>query len=80
MVLHPEVLRKGQEEIDRVVGTDRLPNFDDRANLPYVEAIFLECLRFVCLVLYSIPPGTKYDCNQLATSGATGRTSRDVCR
>ncbi|KAI6039896.1 cytochrome P450 [Pisolithus marmoratus] len=46
MVLYPEVQTKAQEEIDRVVGTDRLPNFDDRPNLPYVEAVFLETLRW----------------------------------
>ena len=46
MVLHPHVLKKAHEEIDRVVGTSRLPDFDDRENLPYVEAIFQEVLRY----------------------------------
>ena len=45
MVLHPHVLKKAQEEIDRVVGPNRLPDFDDRENLPYIEAIFQEVLR-----------------------------------
>ena len=45
MVLHPHVLKKAQEEIDRVVGRKRLPEFDDRENLPYIEAIFQEVLR-----------------------------------
>ena len=35
MTLHPEVLVKAQEEIDSVVGNDRLPGFSDRPNLPY---------------------------------------------
>jgi cytochrome P450 len=35
MMAHPEVLAKAQEEIDRVVGSDRLPTFDDRPFLPY---------------------------------------------
>jgi len=30
MVLHPEVFRKAQTEIDRVIGNDRLVDFDDR--------------------------------------------------
>ncbi|KAI6149296.1 cytochrome P450 [Pisolithus tinctorius] len=47
MVLHPDVQRKAQEEIDRVVGADRLPDFGDRPNLPYVEAVLLETLRWV---------------------------------
>ena len=45
MTLYPEAQRKGQEEIDRVVGNDRLPDFEDRENLPYVDAIYKECLR-----------------------------------
>ncbi|KAE9396859.1 cytochrome P450 1 [Gymnopus androsaceus JB14] len=45
MVLHPEAQAKGQEEIDRVIGRDRLPTFDDRHSLPYVEAIYREVLR-----------------------------------
>ncbi|KAG6842723.1 hypothetical protein H0H93_003664, partial [Arthromyces matolae] len=35
MMAHPETLAKAQEEIDRVVGSERLPNFNDRPNLPY---------------------------------------------
>ena len=45
MSLHPEVQRKAQEEIDRVVGYDRLPNAQDRNNLPYVDAIMREVMR-----------------------------------
>jgi hypothetical protein len=29
MVLHPEVQKKAQDEIDSVVGTDRLPNINE---------------------------------------------------
>ena len=39
MVIHPDVYRKLQEEIDRVVGKDRLPDLDDREILPYTECI-----------------------------------------
>ena len=45
MSLHPEVQRKAQEEIDRVVGHDRLPNAQDRKDLPYVNAIMKEVSR-----------------------------------
>lgn len=42
---HPEVLKRAQKEIDTVVGTDRLPTFSDRADLPYSEFPFpLLCL------------------------------------
>lgn len=45
MIEHPEVMAKAQKEIDSVVGNDRLPTFADRKNLPYIEAVFNECLR-----------------------------------
>lgn len=46
MVLCPEIQSKGQEEIDRVIGKDRLPSFTDRDSLPYVNAIVKEVLRW----------------------------------
>ncbi|KAF9223382.1 cytochrome P450 [Gyrodon lividus] len=46
MVLNPHAQTKAQEEIVRVVSSERLPNFDDRPNLPYVEAVYLETLRW----------------------------------
>ncbi|TFK87371.1 cytochrome P450 [Polyporus arcularius HHB13444] len=58
MVLYPQVLKKGQEEIDRVVGSNRLPDFDDRENLPYIEAIFQEVLRWRPVVPLGIPHST----------------------
>jgi len=35
MMLHPEILAKAHQEIDSVVGSDRLPTFSDRASLPF---------------------------------------------
>lgn len=46
MVLFPEVQRKAQAEIDSVVGKDRLPDFGDQSQLPYVTAILEEALRW----------------------------------
>ncbi|KAF8830525.1 hypothetical protein HHX47_DHR2001185, partial [Lentinula edodes] len=45
MCLHPDVQNKGQEEIDSVIGKNRLPNLEDRRSLPYVEAIYREVMR-----------------------------------
>lgn len=45
MLLWPEKQKKAQEEIDRVIGSDRLPDFSDRVYLPYTEALLTECLR-----------------------------------
>lgn len=46
MVQNPDVLAKAQKEIDTVIGNDRLPNLSDRDNLPYVNCVFDECLRW----------------------------------
>jgi cytochrome P450 len=46
MVLYPDVQKRAQAEIDSVIGTDRLPTFEDRASLPYVDAILRETLRW----------------------------------
>jgi cytochrome P450 len=46
MTLFPEVQKKAQAEIDVVVGNDRLPSFSDRTQLPYVEALAMEVLRW----------------------------------
>ncbi|KAJ7909964.1 cytochrome P450 [Mycena leptocephala] len=40
------VQRKAQEELDRVVGRDRLPSFEDRAKLPYLQAVISELHRW----------------------------------
>lgn len=45
MVLHPHVLDKAQAEIDRVIGSERLPELDDREALPYVDCIVKEVYR-----------------------------------
>ncbi|TFK50520.1 cytochrome P450 [Heliocybe sulcata] len=55
MVQHPEVLLKAQQEIDTVIGRDRLPSCNDRPNLPYVEAILHECLRWGVPVPLGLP-------------------------
>ena len=50
MVLYPEILKKAQDEIDRVIGPDTLPTFNDRERLPYVDAIVKETLRYNTVV------------------------------
>lgn len=46
MLLHPNVVRKAHEELDNVVGRERLPTFQDRPNLPYIECVLKEVLRW----------------------------------
>lgn len=46
MTLHPDILARAQAEIDSVIGLDRLPTLADRRNLPYIEAVLKESLRW----------------------------------
>ena len=46
IVTHPDVARKAQEEIDRVVGNERLPELKDRYNMPYISSILKETYRW----------------------------------
>lgn len=45
MVRHPEIFKKAQAEMDSVVGPDRLPQLDDRKDLPYLNCIIQEAYR-----------------------------------
>ncbi|KAF5384030.1 hypothetical protein D9757_006947 [Collybiopsis confluens] len=45
MAMYPEVQARAQAELDRVVGRDRLPSFDDIDDLPYIRAMVKEVLR-----------------------------------
>ena len=46
MVLYPDVQRRAQAEIELVIGRDQLPTFEDRASLPYIDAVLRETLRW----------------------------------
>ncbi|KAJ3711064.1 cytochrome P450 [Lentinula raphanica] len=46
MILYPEVQLRAHEELDRVVGSFRLPTFDDYEHLPYIRAMVKELLRW----------------------------------
>jgi cytochrome P450 len=47
MVAHPEVQKRAQEELDRVVGRSRLPEYSDKKDLVYIEAVIRETLRWL---------------------------------
>ncbi|KAK2011616.1 cytochrome P450 [Colletotrichum eremochloae] len=59
MLMFPDVQKKAQMEIDRVVGSDRLPSFDDQPRLPYINALVKEALRWFPVV----PVGTAHATN-----------------
>ncbi|KAI3549231.1 O-methylsterigmatocystin oxidoreductase [Colletotrichum abscissum] len=58
MLEFPDVQRKAQAEIDRVVGSGRLPTFEDRDKLPYVDALVKETARWWPIVPMSFPHTT----------------------
>ncbi|KAB0792391.1 hypothetical protein PPYR_14350 [Photinus pyralis] len=55
IVLHPDLQTKAQDEIDRVVGRERLPTLEDKPRLPYVEALALESLRMFAGRSFIVP-------------------------
>jgi Cytochrome P450 len=46
MILYPECQKRAREEIDAVVGLDRLPELSDRESLPYLESVVQEAFRY----------------------------------
>ena len=46
LILFPQVQERAQAELDVIIGRDRLPNFDDKPRLPYIQAICKELLRW----------------------------------
>jgi cytochrome P450 len=46
MVLHPDIQKRAQDEIDSVIGADRLPVVADRDSLPYLSAVMKELMRW----------------------------------
>ena len=46
MCLYPQVQKRAQQEIDRVIGTGRMPRISDAPKLPYVRAVIKETMRW----------------------------------
>ncbi|KAJ3553236.1 hypothetical protein NM688_g3719 [Phlebia brevispora] len=55
MVLFPDVQKRAQAEIDRVVGHERMPSLEDQKDLPYVEALIKEVQRWFPGVPLGLP-------------------------
>ncbi|TCD62441.1 hypothetical protein EIP91_006903 [Steccherinum ochraceum] len=61
MVLHPEVLKKAQTEMDKVVGRGRLPDWEDRESLPYLVSVIKEVYRWNVPVPLAVPHAVTRD-------------------
>ncbi|KAG2036261.1 cytochrome P450 [Suillus americanus] len=61
MVLYPNIQARARAEIDQAVKHDKMPCLDDRASLPYLDAILLEVLRWHPVAPLGIPHATSND-------------------
>ncbi|XP_028645731.1 cytochrome P450 2D3 [Grammomys surdaster] len=61
MILHPEVQRRVQQEIDEVIGQVRHPEMADQARMPYTNAVIHEVQRFADIVPMNLPHKTSRD-------------------
>ena len=46
MAMYPDVQKKAQQELDTLVGSQRVPETGDLSDLVYIQAILLETLRW----------------------------------
>ncbi|KAM5545117.1 hypothetical protein V8D89_001228 [Ganoderma adspersum] len=61
MAMHPETQRKAHEELDAVVGMDRLPDLSDRDALSYTRAVLKEVMRWHIILPMGVPHVTMAD-------------------
>ncbi|KAI9445943.1 cytochrome P450 [Lactarius indigo] len=55
IVLYPEVQKRAQAELDSVISRDRLPTYEDKPRLPYIEAISRELIRWRMVTPLGVP-------------------------
>ncbi|XP_036063570.1 cytochrome P450 2D4 isoform X1 [Onychomys torridus] len=61
MILHPDVQRRVQQEIDEVIGQARCPEMADQASMPYTNAVIHEVQRFGDILPLGVPHKTSRD-------------------
>ncbi|KAI0061731.1 cytochrome P450 [Artomyces pyxidatus] len=61
LLMHPDVQKRAQAELDAVVGRERMPTYEDRPNLPYIEAVCKELLRWKMVAPLGIGRATTAD-------------------
>ncbi|XP_041480306.1 cytochrome P450 2J4-like [Lytechinus variegatus] len=55
MMAYPEVQSRVQEELDHVIGRERLPRLNDQGNLPYTCAVLMEIQRKGVIAPLGVP-------------------------
>ncbi|XP_075409789.1 cytochrome P450 2D17-like isoform X2 [Tenrec ecaudatus] len=61
MILHPDVQRRVQQEIDEVIGQEKRPELGDQARMPYTTAVVHEVQRFGDIIPLNVPHMTTRD-------------------
>ncbi|KAF8125912.1 cytochrome P450 [Mycena galopus ATCC 62051] len=61
MTLNPSVQAKARKEIETVIGSDRLPEIQDKDSLPYVRSIMTEILRWLPPIPLAVPHALRQD-------------------
>ncbi|CAG7918721.1 unnamed protein product [Penicillium olsonii] len=62
MLLFPDVQRKAQDEIERVIGSSRLPVMEDLSELQYIRACMKETVRWMpTTILGAVPHAVTQD-------------------
>ncbi|KAF5346718.1 hypothetical protein D9756_010420 [Leucocoprinus leucothites] len=61
MTLYPDIQAKAREEVDTIVGHDRLPSYSDKPSMPYLTAVLKEVLRWRPVVPAGMPHCTTAD-------------------
>lgn len=59
-MLHPEVVKVAQQELDRVCGS-RFPSLDDEPNLPYIRGCVKESMRWMPTAILGMPHAVTRD-------------------
>ncbi|KZT13049.1 cytochrome P450 [Laetiporus sulphureus 93-53] len=61
MLTYPHVLERAREEIDSLVGMERMPDFDDMDRLPYFVACLKETFRRRPAIIMGVPHKAEED-------------------
>jgi cytochrome P450 family 33 len=55
LIKNPEVQQKLHEELDKVIGGDRLVTLTDKSQLPYLNAVIVEIQRVSNILAINLP-------------------------